>query len=73
VCLRKPLRRRRLLYASPAPAELVLCTDDVDAAFISLLAAGAAALASRHDFLDGLRAAWFADPLQIVTRAGRRP
>jgi catechol 2,3-dioxygenase-like lactoylglutathione lyase family enzyme len=43
--------------------ELVLWTDDTDAAFARLVAAGARALSEPHDWLDGsLRLAWVADP-----------
>jgi catechol 2,3-dioxygenase-like lactoylglutathione lyase family enzyme len=53
--------------------ELVLWTDDTDAALSELTARGAPELASAHDFLDGrLRAAWVADPdgnpIQLVQR-----
>jgi catechol 2,3-dioxygenase-like lactoylglutathione lyase family enzyme len=43
--------------------EVVIWTDDVDAAIAQLSAAGAPVLSPAHDFLDGrLRAAWVADP-----------
>ena len=43
--------------------ELLLWTDDTDAAFARLTAAGARALSEPHDWLDGtLRLAWVADP-----------
>jgi predicted enzyme related to lactoylglutathione lyase len=56
--------------------EIVLWTDDADAALNALVAAGAPVLSPAHDFLDGhLRAAWSADPdgnpIQLVQR--RRP
>jgi catechol 2,3-dioxygenase-like lactoylglutathione lyase family enzyme len=43
--------------------EIVLWTDDTDAAVNALVAKGAPLLSPAHDFLDGkLRAAWIADP-----------
>jgi len=53
--------------------EIVLWTDDTDAAVSSLSAKGAPLLTPAHDFLDGaLRAAWIADPdgnpIQLVQR-----
>jgi catechol 2,3-dioxygenase-like lactoylglutathione lyase family enzyme len=53
--------------------EVVLWTDDTDAAIERLTAAGAPVLSPAHDFLDGrLRAGWVADPdgnpIQIVQR-----
>lgn len=42
--------------------EIVLWTDDTDAAFAQLLAAGSRALSPPHDFLDNLRVAWATDP-----------
>ena len=43
--------------------EIVLWTDDTDAAVKALLAKGAPLLSPAHDFLDGkLRSAWIADP-----------
>jgi catechol 2,3-dioxygenase-like lactoylglutathione lyase family enzyme len=43
--------------------EIVLWTDDTDAAVNALVARGAPLLSPAHDFLDGkLRAAWIADP-----------
>jgi predicted enzyme related to lactoylglutathione lyase len=53
--------------------EIVLWTDDTDAAVNSLVAAGAPLLSAPHDFLDGeLRAAWIRDPdgnpIQLVQR-----
>lgn len=56
--------------------EVVLWTDDTDAAVERLAAAGAPLLSAPHDWLDGrLRVAWIADPdgnpIQIVAkRAG---
>jgi len=53
--------------------EIVVWTDDTDAALSELTAAGTPVLAPAHDFLDGrLRAAWVADPdgnpIQLVQR-----
>jgi catechol 2,3-dioxygenase-like lactoylglutathione lyase family enzyme len=53
--------------------EIVVWTDDTDAAVSMLLAKGAPLLSPAHDFLDGrLRAAWVADPdgnpIQLVQR-----
>lgn len=43
--------------------EIVLWTEDTDAALDALIAKGAPLLSPAHDFLDGkLRAAWIADP-----------
>jgi len=43
--------------------EIVVWTDDTDAALSALVAKGAPLLSPAHDFLDGrLRAAWIADP-----------
>lgn len=43
--------------------EIVLWTDDTDAALRALVEKGAPVLSPAHDFLDGqLRAAWVADP-----------
>jgi predicted enzyme related to lactoylglutathione lyase len=55
--------------------ELVLWTDDVDAALDRLTEGGAPVLSPAHDFLDGrLRVAWIADPdgnpIQLVQRRG---
>ena len=55
--------------------EIVLWTDDTDAAVNALVARGAPLLSPAHDFLDGrLRAAWVADPdgnpIQLVQRKG---
>jgi lactoylglutathione lyase len=52
--------------------EVVVWTDDVDAAFASLGAEGVRVLSPPHDFLASLRATWIADPegnpVQIVMR-----
>ena len=53
--------------------EIVLWTDDTDAAVERLTDAGAPLLSAAHDWLDGrLRIAWVADPdgnpIQIVQR-----
>jgi catechol 2,3-dioxygenase-like lactoylglutathione lyase family enzyme len=55
--------------------EIVLRTDDTDAAVNALAALGIAVLSPPHDFLEGkLRAAWIADPdgnpIQLVQRTG---
>jgi|SRR5271157_446424 predicted enzyme related to lactoylglutathione lyase len=55
--------------------EIVLWTDDTDAALSALVAKGAPVLCPPHDFLGGkLRAAWIADPagnpIQLVQRKG---
>jgi catechol 2,3-dioxygenase-like lactoylglutathione lyase family enzyme len=57
--------------------EIVLWTDDTDAALNALVAQGAPLLSPAHDFLEGkLRAAWVADPdgnpLQLVQRIEKR-
>jgi len=53
--------------------EIVLWTDDTDAAVNAIVARGAPLLSPAHDFLDGkLRSAWVADPdgnpIQLVQR-----
>ena len=53
--------------------EIVVWTDDADAAVSALVAKGAPVLSPAHDFLGGrLRAAWVADPdgnpIQLVQR-----
>jgi catechol 2,3-dioxygenase-like lactoylglutathione lyase family enzyme len=53
--------------------EIVLWTDDANAALNALVAKGVPLLSPAHDFLDGtLRAAWIADPdgnpVQLVQR-----
>jgi predicted enzyme related to lactoylglutathione lyase len=53
--------------------EIVLWTDDTDAAVNVLVAKGAPLLSPAHDFLEGqLRASWIADPdgnpIQLVQR-----
>jgi catechol 2,3-dioxygenase-like lactoylglutathione lyase family enzyme len=55
--------------------EIVVWTDDTDAAVRALIAKGAPLLSPAHDFLDGkLRSAWIADPdgnpIQLVQRKG---
>jgi len=42
--------------------ELCLWTDDTDASYDALLAAGATSLSAPHDWLGRLRVAWVADP-----------
>jgi len=56
--------------------EIVLWTDDTDAAVNAIVARGAPLLSPAHDFLDGkLRSAWVADPdgnpIQLVQRRHR--
>ena len=55
----------------PKRAEVALFTDDVDAAYAYLLAAGAKPLSPPHNFIGRLRAVWVTDPdggpIQIVT------
>ncbi|KAE9369854.1 glyoxalase/bleomycin resistance protein/dioxygenase [Stipitochalara longipes BDJ] len=53
--------------------EIVLWTDDVDAAVGTLVSEGAPLVSPAHDFLEGkLRVAWIADPdgnpIQLVQR-----
>lgn len=52
--------------------EIVLWTEDTDAAIGYLIENGAVMLSEPHDFLDDLRAGWVVDPdgnpLQIVCR-----
>jgi catechol 2,3-dioxygenase-like lactoylglutathione lyase family enzyme len=52
--------------------EIVLWTDDVDAAVERLTAAGAPLVSAPHDWLDNLRLAWLADPdgnpIQVVQK-----
>ena len=55
--------------------EIVVWTDDTDAAVSALVAAGAPLITPAHDFLGGrLRSAWIADPdgnpIQLVQRKG---
>lgn len=52
--------------------EIVLWTDELDAAFARLSAAGAGVLSEPHDWLGTLRVAWVADPdnnpIELVQR-----
>ncbi|TCM51435.1 VOC family protein [Kribbella sp. VKM Ac-2568] len=52
--------------------EIVLWTDDTDAAHTRLVAAGAKPLSTPHDWLGSLRVAWVADPddnpIELVQR-----
>lgn len=52
--------------------EIVLWTDDTDAAFTTLVAGGARVLSEPHDWLGRLRVAWVADPdgnpIELVER-----
>lgn len=61
-----------VLTPGPPTAEIVLSTNEVDAAFETLIAAGAAPVVAPHDFLSRLRTAWVADPeghhLHLVQR-----
>ena len=54
--------------------EIVLWTDDTDAAVNSLVTEGTPLLSAPHDFLDGeLRAAWIRDPdVNPIQRVQRR-
>jgi hypothetical protein len=60
----------------PPRAEVIVWTEDVDAAFADLSGKGVRVLSPPHDFLASLRAAWIADPegnpVQIVMRRGAR-
>jgi len=51
-----------VLNPGPPSAELVLWTDDTDAAYKLLTENGAASLSAPHDFLQSHRVAWVADP-----------
>ena len=56
--------------------EVAVWTDDADAAFARLTAAGGRALSAPHDWLDGtLRVAWVGDldgnPVELVERRGQ--
>ncbi|HEX5692646.1 MAG TPA: VOC family protein, partial [Roseiflexaceae bacterium] len=52
--------------------ELVVWTEDVDAAYAQLVARGVPSVSAPHDFLGRLRSAWVMDPegnpVQIVSR-----
>ena len=50
------------IHQGPPHSEVVVWTDDVDAAFASITAQGVRPLSKPHDFLADLRAAWIADP-----------
>jgi len=56
--------------------EIVLWTDDTDAAFAGLVAAGAREVSAPHDWLESLRVAWVADPddnpIELVQRRDGR-
>jgi catechol 2,3-dioxygenase-like lactoylglutathione lyase family enzyme len=61
---------------SPRPtAEVAVHTDDADSAFTTLTSQGAPPLSTPHDFADGLRLAWVADPdgnrVRIIQRRKR--
>ena len=55
--------------------EICLWTDDTDAAYADLLAAGALSMSEPHDWLGRLRVAWVGDPdgnpLELVQRLDR--
>lgn len=55
-------------------AEVVIWTDDVDAAYAELVASGVPGLSAPHTFIGVLRAAWVEDPdgnpVEIVSRIG---
>jgi catechol 2,3-dioxygenase-like lactoylglutathione lyase family enzyme len=57
---------------TPGSAQIVLWTDDVDAAHAHLTAEGAPTLSAPHDFQAALRVCWIADPdghaVQLVQR-----
>ncbi|HLW02227.1 MAG TPA: VOC family protein [Ktedonobacterales bacterium] len=50
------------LNPGPPSAELVVWTEDTDAAYSALLEQGAVSLSAPHDFLGSHRVAWVADP-----------
>ena len=47
---------------SPHRVEICIKTNDVDAEFARLVAAGVPVIKPPHDFIGILRGAWFADP-----------
>jgi len=51
-----------VLNPGPPSAELVVWTDDTDAAYELLVENGAASLSAPHNFLQSHRVAWVADP-----------
>jgi uncharacterized glyoxalase superfamily protein PhnB len=51
-----------VLNPGPPSAELVVWTDDTDAAYRALTEQGAASLSAPHDFRQTHRVAWVADP-----------
>jgi uncharacterized glyoxalase superfamily protein PhnB len=51
-----------VVHAGQPSAELVVWTDDTDAAYTALTEKGATSLISPHDFLQLHRVAWVADP-----------
>lgn len=73
---REAAQRVHGLWAGPTGGglrvELVLWTDDVDAAHARLVANGVASVIPPHDFLETLRTAWLMDPdgnpVQIVMK-----
>jgi uncharacterized glyoxalase superfamily protein PhnB len=64
------------LNSGSPSAELVVWTDDTDAAYATLIEKGAVSLSAPHDFLQSLRAAWVVDPegnpIQIVAHHAAR-
>jgi catechol 2,3-dioxygenase-like lactoylglutathione lyase family enzyme len=55
-------------------AEVCVWVDDVDAAYLELLAHGATPMSAPHDWLDNLRVAWVTDPdghpVELVQKRG---
>ncbi len=51
-----------VLNPGPPSAELVVWTEDTDAAYMALTEKGAISLVAPHDFLESHRVAWVADP-----------
>src|SRR5215469_14035167 len=51
-----------VLNPGPPSAELVIWTDDTDAAYELLTEKGAVSLSAPHDFRESYRVAWVADP-----------
>jgi uncharacterized glyoxalase superfamily protein PhnB len=51
-----------VLNPGPQSAELIVCTDNTDEAYVALVEKGAVSLSAPHDFLQSHRLAWVADP-----------
>ena len=51
-----------VLNPGPQSAELIVWTDDADAAYLALTKQGAISLSVPHDFRQTHRVAWVADP-----------